>query len=176
MSIFSPIPVPFSRPNPALTGDHGDCVIHEAYQSCLDFNRLGYQSFMLLNRTNRMPYTGQECGADAARLIRMLRKERPATNTPGTAHPAAFPWRPETQGTPPQGAPALPNPLLQASPFSCRAALPASPPDCICGRRAICHPLGNTWRTGIIVIIMIRSFALICMNSCFQRMRRRKGR
>ena len=56
-------------------GDHGDCVIHEAYQSCLDFNRLGYQSFMLLNRTNRMPYTGQECGADAARLIRMLRKD-----------------------------------------------------------------------------------------------------
>ncbi len=55
-------------------GDHGDCVIHEAYQSCLDFNRLGYQSFMLLNRPNRMPYTGQECGADAARLIRMIRK------------------------------------------------------------------------------------------------------
>lgn len=48
-------------------GDHGDCVIHEAYQSCLDFNRLGYQSFQLLNRTNMMPYTGQECGADAAR-------------------------------------------------------------------------------------------------------------
>ncbi len=44
-------------------GDHGDCVIHEAYQSCLDFNKLGYQSFMLLNRTNMMPYTGQECGA-----------------------------------------------------------------------------------------------------------------
>ncbi len=55
-------------------GDHGDCVIHEAYQSCLDFNRLGYQSFMLLNRTNMMPYTGQECGADAARLIRMIRR------------------------------------------------------------------------------------------------------
>lgn len=55
-------------------GDHGDCVIHEAYQSCLDFNRLGYQSFMLLNRTNRMPYTGQECGADAARAIRIIRK------------------------------------------------------------------------------------------------------
>lgn len=55
-------------------GDHGDCVIHEAYQSCLDFNRLGYQCFMLLNRTNMMPYTGQECGADAARLIRMIRK------------------------------------------------------------------------------------------------------
>lgn len=55
-------------------GDHGDCVIHEAFQSCFDFNRLGYQSFMLLNRTNRMPYTGQECGADVARLIRMIRK------------------------------------------------------------------------------------------------------
>lgn len=55
-------------------GDHGDCVIHEAYQSCLDFNRLGYQCFMLLNRTNMMPYTGQECGADVARLVRMIRK------------------------------------------------------------------------------------------------------
>lgn len=55
-------------------GDHGDCVIHEAYQSCLDFNRLGYQCFMLLNRTNMLPYTGQECGADAARLVRMIRK------------------------------------------------------------------------------------------------------
>ena len=55
-------------------GDHGDCVIHEAYQSCLDLNKLGYQCFMLLNRTNMMPYTGQECGADAARLVRMIRK------------------------------------------------------------------------------------------------------
>ncbi len=55
-------------------GDHGDCVLHEAYQSCLDFHELGYQCFMLLNRTNRMPYTGQECGADAARAIRMIRK------------------------------------------------------------------------------------------------------
>lgn len=55
-------------------GDHGDCVLHEAYQSCLDFNKMGYHSFMLLNRTNRMPYTGQECGADAARLIRMIRR------------------------------------------------------------------------------------------------------
>ena len=54
-------------------GDHGDCVLHEAYQSCLDFNRMGYQSFMLLNRTNRMPYTGQECGADVVRAIRMIR-------------------------------------------------------------------------------------------------------
>lgn len=55
-------------------GDHGDCVLHEAYQSCLDFNRLGYQAFLLLNRTNMMPYTGQECGADAARLVRIIRK------------------------------------------------------------------------------------------------------
>mgnify|MGYP000520882552 CR=1 FL=1 len=31
-------------------GDHGDCVIHEAYQSCLDFNKLGYQSFMLFKQ------------------------------------------------------------------------------------------------------------------------------
>ncbi len=56
-------------------GDHGDCVIHEAYQSCLDFNKLGYQCFMLLNRPNMMPYTGEECGADAARLVRMIRRD-----------------------------------------------------------------------------------------------------
>lgn len=54
-------------------GDHGDCVIHEAYQTCLDLNQLGYQCFMLLNRTNRMPYLGTECGADAARAVRMIR-------------------------------------------------------------------------------------------------------
>ena len=54
-------------------GDHGDCVIHEAYQSCLDLNRLGYQCFMLLNRTNHMPYLGTECGADAARAVRLIR-------------------------------------------------------------------------------------------------------
>ena len=55
-------------------GDHGDCVLQEAYQSALDFQRMGYQCFLLLNRTNMMPYTGQECGADAARLVRMIRK------------------------------------------------------------------------------------------------------
>lgn len=55
-------------------GDHGDCVLSEGYQTCLDFNEMGYHSFLLLNRTNRRPWTGQECGADTARAIRMVRK------------------------------------------------------------------------------------------------------
>lgn len=54
-------------------GDHGDCVLSEGYQTCLDFNEMGYHSFLLLNRTNRRPWTGQECGADVARAIRMIR-------------------------------------------------------------------------------------------------------
>ncbi len=54
-------------------GDHGDCTLHEAYQSCLDFQARGYHCFMLLNRTNLNPYSGQECGADSARVIRYIR-------------------------------------------------------------------------------------------------------
>ena len=54
-------------------GDHGDCVLSEGYQTCLDFNEMGYHSFLLLNRTNRLPWTQQECGADTARAIRMIR-------------------------------------------------------------------------------------------------------
>jgi len=54
-------------------GDHGDCVLHEAYQTCLDLNGLGYHCLLLLNRTNLCPYSGQESGADAARAIRYAR-------------------------------------------------------------------------------------------------------
>ena len=54
-------------------GDHGDCVVSEGYQTCLDFNKMGYHSFLLLNRPNRNPWTEQECGADTARAIRMVR-------------------------------------------------------------------------------------------------------
>ncbi len=54
-------------------GDHGDCTLHEGYQSCLDLNALGYQCFLLLNRTNRCPYDSKEAGADASRAIRLVR-------------------------------------------------------------------------------------------------------
>lgn len=54
-------------------GDHGRCVIPEAYQTCLDLNALGYQCFLLLNRVNHNPWSGEECGADTARAIRIIR-------------------------------------------------------------------------------------------------------
>ena len=54
-------------------GDHGDCTLHEGYQTCLDLNALGYQCFLLLNRTNRCPYDSKEAGADACRAIQMVR-------------------------------------------------------------------------------------------------------
>lgn len=56
-------------------GDHGDAVVPEAYQSALDLNGLGYQCFLLLNRTNHNPWTAQEAGVDAARAVRMVRKD-----------------------------------------------------------------------------------------------------
>ncbi len=55
--------------------DHGDCTLHEGYQTCLDMNKLGYQSFLLLNRTNHCPYDKKEAGVDASRAIRMIRKD-----------------------------------------------------------------------------------------------------
>ena len=55
-------------------GDHGDCTMHEGYQTCRDLNALGYQCFLLLNRTNRCPFPAQEAGADAARAIQIVRK------------------------------------------------------------------------------------------------------
>lgn len=55
-------------------GDHGDASFHEAFQSSRDLNELGYQCFLLLNRTHSCPWSKQECGADAARAIRMIRK------------------------------------------------------------------------------------------------------
>ncbi len=56
-------------------GDHGDCTLHEGYQTCVDMNRLGYQAFLLLNRTNHCPYDAKEAGADAARAVRMVRRD-----------------------------------------------------------------------------------------------------
>jgi acetyl esterase/lipase len=55
-------------------GDHGECVLTEGYQVCLDLNALGYQCFLLLNRTNHNPWNERESGADAARAIRIIRK------------------------------------------------------------------------------------------------------
>ncbi|MCM1026448.1 MAG: hypothetical protein NC432_08415 [Roseburia sp.] len=54
-------------------GDHGEASFHEGYFSCLDLNRLGYQCFLLLNRVNMCPWSREECGADAARAIRLVR-------------------------------------------------------------------------------------------------------
>ena len=56
-------------------GDHGDAVVAEAYQTALDFNEMGYQCFVLLNRTNHSPWTAQEAGVDAARAVRMVRRD-----------------------------------------------------------------------------------------------------
>ena len=54
-------------------GDHGFTVLCEGYQVAVDFNRMGYQCFLLLNRTNMNPWRGSEAGADAARAIRIVR-------------------------------------------------------------------------------------------------------
>lgn len=56
-------------------GDHGSSTISEAYQTCRDFNALGYQCFLLHNRVNHNPWSGQECGVDTARAIRMIRRD-----------------------------------------------------------------------------------------------------
>lgn len=55
-------------------GDHGDAVLHEAYQSCKDFNALGYQAILLLNRTNSCPWNPIDAAADASRAVRYARK------------------------------------------------------------------------------------------------------
>ncbi len=54
-------------------GDHGTALLHEAYQSCMDFVALGYQTILLANRTNMCPWKGVDAGADASRAIRMAR-------------------------------------------------------------------------------------------------------
>ena len=56
-------------------GDHAEAVVAEAYGSARDFLALGYQCFILLNRTNRNPWTSKEAGADAARMVRIVRRD-----------------------------------------------------------------------------------------------------
>lgn len=55
-------------------GDHGDCTLHEGFQTCRNMVKQGYQCFLLLNRTNMCPFTATEAGADASRAIRYVRK------------------------------------------------------------------------------------------------------
>jgi len=55
-------------------GDHGAATFNEAYQTCMDFAEIGYQSFLLLNRTNRQPWSGLEAATDSARMIRIIRR------------------------------------------------------------------------------------------------------
>lgn len=55
-------------------GDHGSACV-KGWQVGLDLNELGYQCFLLLNRTNHNPWTSKEAGVDAARAVRMVRSE-----------------------------------------------------------------------------------------------------
>jgi len=55
-------------------GDHGEATVHEGYRVAQDMNALGYQCILLLNRTNRCPWTKLDAGADAARAVRYARK------------------------------------------------------------------------------------------------------
>ena len=59
-------------------GDHGDATVPEAYQTAMDLNALGYQCFVLLNRTNHSPWLSKEAGVDAARAMRIVRKNAAA--------------------------------------------------------------------------------------------------
>lgn len=55
-------------------GDHGDCVVYEGYGVCKELNAIGYQCFLLNNRTNMNPWSQEEAGADVARAITYVRK------------------------------------------------------------------------------------------------------
>ena len=55
-------------------GDHGECVLTDGYQTALDLNALGYQCFLVMNRTNNMPWNAQDSGADISRAIRYVRQ------------------------------------------------------------------------------------------------------
>lgn len=55
-------------------GDQGFCTVYEAYQVCKDWNRRGYQAFILHNRVNHNPWSEQESGVDVARCLRIIRK------------------------------------------------------------------------------------------------------
>ena len=56
-------------------GDHGDCVLQEAYGDLEYFLSRRYQCFILLNRVNKRPWNAQDVGADVARAIRIIRRD-----------------------------------------------------------------------------------------------------
>ncbi len=53
-------------------GDHGEPV-SRSVDCAMDFVKKGYQCFLLLNRTNHNPWSGEEAGVDAARAVRIVR-------------------------------------------------------------------------------------------------------
>lgn len=55
-------------------GDHGSATVGCGYQVSRDLNKQGYQCILLLNRPNHNPWNEHECGADAARALRYVRK------------------------------------------------------------------------------------------------------
>jgi acetyl esterase/lipase len=55
-------------------GDHGAASVKEGYQVARDLNEMGYQCFVLHNRVNHNPWSEEESGVDAARCVRMVRK------------------------------------------------------------------------------------------------------
>ena len=56
-------------------GSHGAGTINECYQTEKEFNSLGYQCFILQCRPNGCPWSRYETGADAARCLRILRRD-----------------------------------------------------------------------------------------------------
>lgn len=54
-------------------GNHGAGTINECYQNCLEFNRLGYQCFILNCRPNHWPWNKYDTAVDAARALRIIR-------------------------------------------------------------------------------------------------------
>lgn len=54
-------------------GDHGDSTLFEGYFVCKELNQIGYQCFLLNNRVHNRPWSKQECGADTARAIQIIR-------------------------------------------------------------------------------------------------------
>ena len=56
-------------------GCHGAGTIPDCYQIGKEFNALGYQCFILQCRPNGCPWSRYETGADAARCLRILRRD-----------------------------------------------------------------------------------------------------
>ena len=48
-------------------------LFRSTFQSARDFNRMGYQCFLLYNRCNQNPWCEKDSGADASRAVRYVR-------------------------------------------------------------------------------------------------------